>query len=432
MGLSKDSLISPEEPKPGIPLKKSTLAVIVVAVLVLGVVSSMMFSGAPSQPTDLTAQVKEAPASQVLGRPQSIDEEMKAAQETPSPVPASVRRPDSTASLYEKPLSKLEGESVTPVVAPRRESSVDEEGALRAAEREAEVRLSKSVVVDFDGGPGSTLGAVAGALGTTPAGSALGAANSVFGSLPPTGTNSAPSAGIAPTLNAALDQLRGAAAQKVSRTSWVKEYAGDVEDKRQGGKTLRSYQSPSNLVLHQGKVIPAVLGRAINSDLPGRLTAYTTLDIYDSLGKGQLLIPKGSVLDGQYDSDVKVGQARILFAFERLILPDGTSFDLPPAPGSDLRGAAGLDGDVNNHFFKMFASSFFIAVLADQTTTPTGTNIGSQGAIKGAAGEVLVDVSKTILDRNKVIPPTITVKQGVRINVEVVSDMVFPRAYSRR
>ena len=70
MGLSKDSLISPEEPKPGIPLKKSTLAVIVVAVLVLGVVSSMMFSGAPSQPTDLTAQVKEAPASQVLGRPQ--------------------------------------------------------------------------------------------------------------------------------------------------------------------------------------------------------------------------------------------------------------------------------------------------------------------------------------------------------------------------
>ena len=185
-------------------------------------------------------------------------------------------------------------------------------------------------------------------------------------------------------------------------------------------------------MLHQGKVIPAVLGRAINSDLPGRLTAYTTLDIYDSLGKGQLLIPKGSVLDGQYDSDVKVGQARILFAFERLILPDGTSFDLPPAPGSDLRGAAGLDGDVNNHFFKMFASSFFIAVLADQTTTPTGTNIGSQGAIKGAAGEVLVDVSKTILDRNKVIPPTITVKQGVRINVEVVSDMVFPRAYSRR
>jgi type IV secretion system protein VirB10 len=131
---------------------------------------------------------------------------------------------------------------------------------------------------------------------------------------------------------------------------------------------------------------------------------------------------------------VKIGQARILFAFERLILPDGTSFDLPPAPGSDLRGAAGIGGEVNNHFLKMFASSFFIAVLADKTSAPTGvTTIGNEGGgIKGAAGEVLVDVSKSILDRNKVIPPTITVRQGERINVEVVSDMVFPRAYNRR
>jgi type IV secretion system protein VirB10 len=122
----------------------------------------------------------------------------------------------------------------------------------------------------------------------------------------------------------------------------------------------------------------------------------------------------------------------MLFAFERLILPDGTSFDLPPAPGSDMRGAAGIEGNVNNHFFKMFISSFFVAVLADKTTMPSGqTNIGTSGPTT-AAGQVLVDVSKSILERNRVIAPTITVPQGQRINVEVVSDMEFPGSYRTR
>jgi type IV secretion system protein VirB10 len=82
----------------------------------------------------------------------------------------------------------------------------------------------------------------------------------------------------------------------------------------------------------------------------------------------------------------------------------------------------------------MFASSLFIAFLADKTAQPQNvTNIGGgDGTTKTAAGEVLVDVSKSILDRNKVIPPTITVPQGERINVEVVSDMVFARSYSKR
>lgn len=425
MGLSKESIISPEEPKPGIPLKKSTLAVIGVAVLVLGVASSMLFTSGPPQPNDLAQVQKEAPATQVVGKTQSIDEEIKAAESLPSPVPESVKRKDNTAGLYEKQLSGLETEKVTPVVTPVRSPTQEDQQAVIEAEREAQVRLSKAVVVDFDDGS-----AAAAAMSATPAGQLV---NGVRGLMQGDQPARAPSEAAAPAFNAALDQLRGAAGQKVSRATWVKEYAGDLEGKKDGGKALHSYQSPSNLVLHQGKVIPAVLGRQINSDLPGKITAYTTVDIYDSLGKGQLLIPKGSALDGQYDSEVKVGQSRILFAFERLILPDGTSFDLPPAQGSDLRGASGIAGDVNNHFFKMFASSFFIAFLADKTKPPEGaTSIGGSGAITGAAGEVLVDVSKSILDRNKVIPPTITVNQGERINVEVVSDMVFPHSYRSR
>ena len=428
MGLSKESLIAPEEPKPGIPLKKSTLAVLGVAVLALGVASSIMFTSGPQQPADLIQAQKDAPASQVIGKPQSIDEELAKAEALPSPIPTAVQRPDSSAGLYEKPLASLEGSKVTSVVTANRGPTEESQQAVIDAERESQVRMAKAMVVDFDDkAEGSAVATLAGA---TPAGMMVTGARDLFGA---DQRGRAPSEIASPAINAALDQLRGAQAASSGSKSWMKEYAGEIEQKA-SGRVLRGYQPPSNLILHQGKVIPAVLGRQINSDLPGRITATTTVDVYDSLGKGQLLIPKGSTLDGQYDAEVKVGQSRILFGFERLILPDGTSFDLPPAPGSDLRGAAGISGDVNNHFFKMFASSLFIAFLADKTTQPQNvTNIGGDsGTTKTAAGEVLVDVSKSILDRNKVIPPTITVPQGERINVEVVSDMVFSRSYAKR
>lgn len=431
MGLSKESLIAPEEPKPGIPLKKSTIAVIGAGVLALGLASSILFTSGPQQPADLAQAQKDAPAAQVVGKPQSIDEEIKKVEAQPapipSPIPAGVQRPDSSAGLYEKPMASLEGNKVTSVVTSGRGPSADSQQAIIDAERESQVRMSKAMIVDFD--ENAEAKAASSALNATPAGMMLMGARDLVGA---DQRGRAPSESASPGINAALERLRSAQAAPSGAKSWMKEYAGEVES-RAGGKALRSYQPPADLVLHQGKVIPAVLGRQINSDLPGRITAFTTVDIYDSLGKGQLLIPKGSALDGQYDAEVKVGQSRILFAFERLILPDGTSFDLPPAPGSDLRGAAGIAGEVNNHFFKMFASSFFIAFLADKTTPPQNvTNIGTSGSTATAAGEVLVDVSKSILDRNKVIPPTITVNQGERINVEVVSDMVFPRSYSKR
>src|SRR5690606_37819353 len=98
---------------------------------------------------------------------------------------------------------------------------------------------------------------------------------------------------------------------------------------------LKPYQVEHRYTLSQGKVIPAVLTRELNSDLPGLVTACTTMPVYDSLTGDHMLIPRGSCLIGQYSSAIATGQERILFAFTRLMLPDGTSVDLPGAPGAD-------------------------------------------------------------------------------------------------
>jgi type IV secretory pathway VirB10-like protein len=183
-------------------------------------------------------------------------------------------------------------------------------------------------------------------------------------------------------------------------------------------------------------VLPAVLGRDLNTDLPGEVTAITTEDVYDSLASRHLLIPKGSVLSGKYSNAIRSGQERILFAFTRITLPDGSGIDLPGFGGADQAGAAGVEGAVNNHFFKQFASSLLVAFLANRVerdrASPSIVAGSTQGGAVSAAGQVLVDVSRSILDRNKSIEPTITVAKGSRLLVEVTRDIEFPAAWRSR
>jgi type IV secretion system protein VirB10 len=144
-----------------------------------------------------------------------------------------------------------------------------------------------------------------------------------------------------------------------------------------------------------------------------------------------LLLPKGALLVGAYNSDVKQGQSRLQFAFTKLKMPDGATFDLPGATGSDAAGQAGVTGDVDRHFFRSFGAALLLGVLADRVTRiaalPNG-GTGGQGGVS-ATGQVFVDTARAELERHKAIPPTVTIEEGSRINVEVVRDMGFPSVY---
>lgn len=427
MAIADRTILDPEPSRPGIPLKKSTLAVLVLLVLALGLVSSLALSS--SGPTQQAGPVaKDVRELKKLGSDQVLkDEEAEATKlaktrsaasgmpqprttaaavpparpEALPPFPPGVRRDDDAAAFFDrKPQSHG--------------TSVPAHGRDKDLELEAQTRMAKALVTDVDPPQGDAGSGVAKVLGA--------ALQS------PSSASQAPSSAVAGQIDALSQQLRatqaGQGAAPKSREDWVREYAKDA-----GGQhgILTGYQAPSRFVLRQGKTIPAVLGRQVNSDLPGRITAYVSSNVYDP--DGRLLIPMGASLIGKYDSGVQVGQSRLLFAFERLVLPNGYSFDLPAAPGADLAGAAGMSGQVDNHFFKMFGTSLLIAVLADRVKQPPNvTQLGASGPVT-AAGQVLADVSKAVLERNRVIPPTITVDQGTRINVEVMADMVFPEGY---
>src|SRR3546814_4510715 len=87
-----------------------------------------------------------------------------------------------------------------------------------------------------------------------------------------------------------------------------------------------------------GTVIPAALLTTVNSDLPGQVIASVTAPVYDSVTGRHLLIPQGSRLLGQYDSQVAYGARRVLLVWTRLIRPDGSSLVLDRAPATAAAG----------------------------------------------------------------------------------------------
>ncbi len=189
--------------------------------------------------------------------------------------------------------------------------------------------------------------------------------------------------------------------------------------------------SLSNLgqTILQGKLIDAVLETAIHSDLPGMIRAMVSHDIYAESGDS-VLIPKGSRLVGQYNSELVKGQSRIFVVWNRLVRPDGIEVALGSG-GTDPLGRAGLSGKVNNHFWKIFGNSLLMSIIGAGTANAgvdTTDPYNSTAAYRQQAAEAFQSSSARILEDAINIPPTITVKQGVLIKVLVARDLDFSEA----
>ena len=177
-----------------------------------------------------------------------------------------------------------------------------------------------------------------------------------------------------------------------------------------------SLSAPSRLV-PQGTMIAAVLETSIDSDLPGLIRARVTYDIWGYDGT-EILIPRGSTLIGEYDSDVSLGASRVQVAWNRIITTDNQSIMIG-SRGADGLGRAGLTGDVNQNFALKFEAAFFVSVLS-RIAGGGSTDPSVQAGI-----ETLNATGTSVLDEYLSIPPTIAVQQGTQINVFVARDLVF-------
>jgi type IV secretion system protein VirB10 len=191
----------------------------------------------------------------------------------------------------------------------------------------------------------------------------------------------------------------------------------------------------SSYILRAGTVIPALLLTAANSDLPGQLVAQVTRDVYDSHTQQMVLIPKGTKLLGRYDTHIAGGQQRLMVAWTRLLFPNGRAVTVPVMDGTDQRGAAGVPGDVDNHYRRLFANALLLSTVSaglqlsqpQQSTVYTAPN--SRQITAGAVGQELGDVATQLIRKHLDIPPTISLVAGQSLIVMLNGDLSFPTPY---
>ena len=226
-------------------------------------------------------------------------------------------------------------------------------------------------------------------------------------------------------------------------------------------KSVATKNDRIDALVAQGTIIRADLLTAIQSDLPGNVSAIVREDVWSFDGR-RVLIPAGTKLIGDYRSGVTRGQTKIFVVWTRLLREDGVSVQLGSI-GTDDLGRAGQGGFVDQHYIERFGASIllsvvggasqFIATLGQQsqlnnqqntsqsytdpvtgiTTTvqsqPNQNLLNARQIGSQQVSQTLTKLAEEALKDSINIPTTIYVDQGTRIVVFVKKDLDFSNFY---
>lgn len=181
----------------------------------------------------------------------------------------------------------------------------------------------------------------------------------------------------------------------------------------------------SPYLIQAGAVIPAALVTGIRSDLPGQITAQVTQNVYDSPSGRYLLIPQGTRLIGEYDNGVGFGQRRVLLVWNRLILPGGHSIVLERQPGADGQGFAGLEDQVDYHWWNIAKAAALSTLLNIGAELATDDSDEIAAAIRDGTQDTIGDTGRDIVRRQIGVPPTLTIRPGFPVRVIVTRDLIL-------
>jgi type IV secretion system protein VirB10 len=181
------------------------------------------------------------------------------------------------------------------------------------------------------------------------------------------------------------------------------------------------------LLLPKGAFIDCTLETAIDSTLPGMTTCVMATDAFGVDGK-VVLLERGTKLIGETRGQVQAGQARVFVLWTEARTPAGVVVPLA-SPGADELGRSGLPGEVNRHFWERFGAAMLISIIdgaaeAAASRNGNGTVVVDPAAAQGVTTEALKGTVN--------IPPTVTKRNGDRIQVLVARDLDFRSVYELR
>jgi type IV secretory pathway VirB10-like protein len=211
------------------------------------------------------------------------------------------------------------------------------------------------------------------------------------------------------------ESLRGAPTEETSRSSYF-------VDNIQRPQLEATFLEQLDFTLLESTMIPIVIDQAINTELPGRLRATVARNIWSADGR-RILVPRGTRAMGEYTTAMLEGQSRVFAIWTRLLDPYG--LDVPIASGtSDSLGMAGLDGQVNRHFFRRFGAAALISIIGGYAQSESQNDNQRNAIANDFNGASMTTLNSTIN-----IAPTITRDAASIASIYVNQDINFYKAY---
>ncbi|WP_119309763.1 TrbI/VirB10 family protein [Cohaesibacter haloalkalitolerans] len=196
----------------------------------------------------------------------------------------------------------------------------------------------------------------------------------------------------------------------------------------------RSYSTTAvdnTRILAADRIITGILENGVNSQLSdnGSVIVQVSRDVYGAHGRTKL-VPKGSRMICHYDEVDKVGQTRVGFTCNRILLAESRAeiYQLSSHIG-DGQGYGGLSGEVDNRFWEKYGSAILTTalgsaveagVMAASSADQSDSNIIGNGA--SGVSENVGQITAAILEDTVDLTPIIRIAQGTRVQIRPEKD----------
>ncbi|WP_254054209.1 type IV secretion system protein VirB10 [Sphingorhabdus sp. EL138] len=178
-----------------------------------------------------------------------------------------------------------------------------------------------------------------------------------------------------------------------------------------------------NFLITAGSFIPCVLQTAMDSSQPGYVSCIVPRNVYSDNGR-VVLLEKGTKIFGEYQGGLNRGQYRLFVLWTRAVTPRGIAIDVG-SPATDALGRGGVDGKVENFFWKRFGTALLFSLVEDAAT------IGAEALGNNGSNTTRVpsDAASTVLQQNGDIKPVLRKNQGEDVGITVAQDFDFSTVY---
>lgn len=216
---------------------------------------------------------------------------------------------------------------------------------------------------------------------------------------------------------------------------------GPLDPAATGDKTYKETAIASSRPVDNSRIvttdryISGILETGINTQLDGTtggpVVIQTTRDVFGYHGR-TILIPKGSRLVCAFKSLDKIGSTRAPLRCSRVLLGEhraeifGTK-----ANATDVQGALGVSGEVDNRFFERYGTAFILAGVSAAVRAASSGSVSSERLADRSdlfttgseeLSKRLGEITASALERTINLTPILKVAQGTRVQIRPDTD----------